>query len=82
MGWDGDALRADADGGNCGWWWTQMSMKKKKKKVLTLQTVTECDRADAWACGCLGMRMRWRADVVACGCVGEQTRMTVKKRKE
>ena len=58
MGWDGDALRADADGGNCGLWWTQMSMKKKKKKVLTLQTVTECDRADAWACGCFGMRMR------------------------
>ena len=69
VGWDGDALRADADGSNCGWW-TQMSMKKKTKKVLALQTVTECDCADAWACGCFGVRMRWCADVLVCGCVG------------
>ena len=72
MGWDGDALHADADGGNCGWWWTQMSMKKKKKKkkkkVLTLQTVSVTVRmlwrADALACGCGGVQMWWRADVL------------------
>ena len=83
MGWDGDALRADANGGNCGWWWTQSMKKKKKKKVLTLQTVSVTVRM-WWRADALVSRWRmgWRADVVACGCVGEQTRMTVKKRKE
>ena len=72
MGGDRDVLRADADGGNCGWWWTQMSIKKKQTKKSTYLADGECDRADE----CVGVRMHWRADadVLACRCIGVRMR--------
>ena len=38
--------------------------EEEEEEKSTYLADSECDRADALACGCVGMRMWWRADAL------------------